>query len=103
MLSLLFLSWFSIVGRRRSLNYPPFTRFIMVAIIAIWIWPLTSHTNVRRINMDYEAAYKILFNGITDALTELDKANEKSPEMIRAEMLLQSAQRKTEEMYIEGE
>ncbi len=53
--------------------------------------------------MDYEAAYKILFNGITDALTELDKANEKSPEMIRAEMLLQSAQRKTEEMYIEGE
>ncbi len=53
--------------------------------------------------MDYQRAYKILFNEITDALNELEKASEKFPEIIKAEMILQNAQRQTEDMYIEAE
>lgn len=53
--------------------------------------------------MDYQKAYEILFNGITDALTGLYKASNKNPEIIRAEMILQSVQRQTEDMYIETE
>lgn len=52
--------------------------------------------------MDDQKAYKILFNGITDALTELNRASDKIPAMIRAEMILQSVQRQTENMYIEA-
>ncbi len=53
--------------------------------------------------MDYQKAYGILFNGITDALIELDKANERTSEMLRAMMILQGVQRQTENMYIETE
>lgn len=53
--------------------------------------------------MDYEKAYKILFNGITDALNELGKASDNNLEMIRAEVILQNVQRQTEDMYIEAE
>ena len=53
--------------------------------------------------MNYQKAYKILFNRITDALAELDEASDKSPGMMRAETILQSAQRQTENMYMETE
>ena len=53
--------------------------------------------------MDYQKAYIVLFNGITDTLAEFDKAREKSTEMIRAIMILQCAQWQTENMYIEAE
>lgn len=46
--------------------------------------------------MDYQAAYLILFNGITDTLFELYKGNMKD-----AENILKSLQLQTEEMYIE--
>jgi hypothetical protein len=53
--------------------------------------------------MDYQEAYTILFRGITEALEELDKSSDKSSEVVKAEMVLQSVQRKTEDMYIEAE
>lgn len=53
--------------------------------------------------MDYQRAYYILFNVITDTLKELDKINEVRLDITKARMLLQNAQRLTEEMYIEGE
>ncbi len=53
--------------------------------------------------MEYQKAYRILFNAITDALTELDKARDKIPETIRAETILQSVQQQTEDMYIDAE
>jgi hypothetical protein len=53
--------------------------------------------------MDYQKAYQILFSGITKALEEVDKADDKNTEMIKAEMILQNVQRQTEEMYIEAE
>jgi hypothetical protein len=52
--------------------------------------------------MDYKKAYHILFNAITDALTELDKADDKSIEMIRAERILKNIQQQTEAIYIEA-
>lgn len=53
--------------------------------------------------MDYEKAYGILFNRITEALQELEKVSKKPPEMMKAERVLQNAQRQTEDMYIEAE
>ena len=53
--------------------------------------------------MDYRKAYKILFNGITDALAELGGAHDKIPAIIRAKMILQGVQRQTEEMYMQAE
>ena len=52
--------------------------------------------------MDYQKAYKLLFNAITDALTELDKSSFLAPEQTSAEMILQNAQRQTEDMYIQA-
>jgi hypothetical protein len=52
--------------------------------------------------MEYKKAYNILFNAITDALTELGKADDKSIEMIRAERILKNIQQQTEAMYIEA-
>jgi hypothetical protein len=51
--------------------------------------------------MEYKKAYNILFNAITDALTELDKAS-KTTEIIKAERILKSVQQQTEAMYIEA-
>ncbi|WP_250227880.1 hypothetical protein [Anaeropeptidivorans aminofermentans] len=48
--------------------------------------------------MDYQKAYLILFNGITDALTELYSGN-----IGYAENILKDLQTRTEEMYIETE
>jgi|GEM_PF-6890278 len=53
--------------------------------------------------MDYQKAYEALFNAIPNALTELDRASDKSPEIIRAEMILKNAQQQTEIMYMEAE
>ncbi|MEL7608757.1 MAG: hypothetical protein AAGU74_04580 [Bacillota bacterium] len=53
--------------------------------------------------MDYQKAYQVLFNGITDAIIELEKALDKRPEMTRAQTILQSVQLQTEELYIEAE
>lgn len=50
--------------------------------------------------MDYQKAYRILFNGITDALAELGKAGHKDAETARAETILQSIQRRTEDLYL---
>ena len=53
--------------------------------------------------MDYQKAYKILFNGITTALTELEKTDDRKLEIIRTKMILQGVQRQTEELYMEIE
>ena len=45
---------------------------------------------------DYKKMYAILFNAITDALNELDRAPEEAKSMLIA------AQQITEEMYIEA-
>lgn len=52
--------------------------------------------------MDYEAAYKILFNAMTDAITEIDGAKIKSQETAKGLEILKAAQRRTEEMFIEA-
>lgn len=53
--------------------------------------------------MDYESAYKILFNAITDALTEFEKERMISPEIERGKQILVRAQQTTENMFIEFE
>lgn len=52
--------------------------------------------------MDYEAAYKILFNAMTDATTEIEGAKIKSQETAKGLEILKAAQRRTEEMFIEA-
>lgn len=52
--------------------------------------------------MDYEAAYKILFNAITDALATLDNERMTSPEIDRAKLVLIRAQQHTENLFIES-
>lgn len=52
--------------------------------------------------MNYQEAYKILFNGITNALFVLNSVCDRPPEVMRAQILLQSVQRQTENMYIEA-
>lgn len=47
--------------------------------------------------MPYKKMYLCLFNAITDALQELEKQNSSS-----AKNILQSAQQRTEEMYVDG-
>ena len=54
------------------------------------------NTSYKKIIMDYRKAYNLLFNGITNALEEIDKASIKSSEII-----LQQLQQETENMYIE--
>ena len=53
--------------------------------------------------MDYQKAYRILFNGITDALAELGKAGHKDAETARAETILQSIQQQTEDMHMDAD
>ena len=48
--------------------------------------------------MDYQKAYYILFNAITDAVDAMDQR-----EINQAAEILKSAQIKTEDMYIESE
>ncbi len=52
--------------------------------------------------MDYQKAYQILFNGITDALEELKRADDDYLAVLRAETILQCAQRQTEDMDMES-
>ena len=47
--------------------------------------------------MNYEKMYHLLFNGITDALEQMEKQNLGS-----AKDLLTTAQQKTEEIYMES-
>lgn len=53
------------------------------------------HTN-------YEAAYKVLFNAVTDAITEIERTKIKSKEMIAGIEILKRAQQKAEDIYIES-
>ena len=53
--------------------------------------------------MDYESAYKILFNAITDALAELEKERMISPEIERGKQILIRAQQTTENIFIESD
>ncbi|MGI5986389.1 MAG: hypothetical protein GXY01_00800 [Clostridiales bacterium] len=46
--------------------------------------------------MDYQKAYKILFNGITDALAGLNKTSDKCLKIVRT-------QGQTEDMYMDAE
>lgn len=50
--------------------------------------------------MDYQAAYKILFNAITDALAELEGNRIVSKELKKAQDILIHAQQATEDMYL---
>ena len=52
--------------------------------------------------MDYEKAYKVLFNAITDALAALEKERMTSPDIERAKHVLIHAQQNTEGMFIEA-
>ncbi|WRS26468.1 hypothetical protein U6B65_08940 [Oscillospiraceae bacterium MB08-C2-2] len=52
--------------------------------------------------MDYKKAYCILFNGITDALMELNKIGRYVTEIEATRVMLQNIQKKTEDMYIEA-
>ena len=47
--------------------------------------------------MPYKKMYLCLFNAITDAIRELEKQN-----FLTAKSILQVAQQRTEEMYMEG-
>ena len=51
--------------------------------------------------MDYEKAYKILFNSITDAIIELDKISAVIFENWKAAEILKDAQQNTENLFIE--
>ena len=56
--------------------------------------------------MDYEKAYKILFNAITDAIDtieKMDSASTVSPIIADGLEILKKAQRNTEEMYLDAE
>ncbi len=52
--------------------------------------------------MDYEAAYRVLFNAITDAVEEIEKTKIKSQETNNGLEILKFAQQQTEEMFISG-
>lgn len=52
--------------------------------------------------MDYESAYKILFNAITDALASLERERMISPDIERTKQFLKQAQQTTEDMFIES-
>ena len=55
--------------------------------------------------MDYQKAYYILFNAMTDALNEMDtlRTAVQYREINQAAEIVKSAQQKTEDMYIESE
>ena len=48
----------------------------------------------------YQKMYHILFNAITDSLKELEEVPPSPEGVCRARLLLQEAQRQTEELYI---
>jgi ribosomal protein L4 len=52
--------------------------------------------------LDYEKAYKILFNAATDAITEIEGETIKSQETVKGAEILKKAQLQTEEMYIKA-
>ena len=52
--------------------------------------------------MDYESAYKTLFNAMTDALMSLERERMMSPDIEQAKQLLRRAQQKTEDMFIDS-
>ena len=55
--------------------------------------------------MDYQKAYYILFNAMTDAINTIDKLRTtvQYREINQAAEILKTAQLKTEDMYIESE
>lgn len=53
--------------------------------------------------MNYEKAYRKLFNAITDAISELYKSEIVTLELDKSIIILQEAQCKTEEMYLNEE
>ena len=55
------------------------------------------HTFRSGYRMPYKKMYFCLFNAITDALRELEKHH-----TLSAKLILQHAQRRTEEMYMDG-
>lgn len=52
--------------------------------------------------MDYESAYKTLFNAMTDALMSLEQERMISPDIEQAKQLLKRAQQTTEDMFIDS-
>ena len=52
------------------------------------------------IKLDYEVAYKELFNAITDAITELYKSRIVTTQLSNGIKILKEAQCKTEEIYL---
>lgn len=52
--------------------------------------------------MDYESAYKTLFNAMTDALMSLERERMMSPDLEQAKQFLRRAQQKTEDMFIDS-
>lgn len=55
------------------------------------------------IKMDYEKAYKILFNAMTDAIEKIDSSGSFSPAIAEGLEILKKAQRNTEEMYLDAD
>lgn len=53
--------------------------------------------------MNYETAYKVLFNAITDALAETENEKIISIGMAQSRKILKQAQQTVEEMYIESD
>jgi len=53
--------------------------------------------------MNYELAYKILFNHITDAVAELENSKVFCAETANALDILKKAQQATEDMYVGSE
>ncbi len=53
--------------------------------------------------MDYEKAYKILFNAMTDAIEKIDSSGSFSPAITEGLEILKKAQRNTEEMYLDAD
>ena len=51
--------------------------------------------------MDYQQAYLILFNAITDAISELDVMKLITPEVDDCKRILKAAQRETEWLYMQ--
>lgn len=53
--------------------------------------------------MDYQKAYHLLFNAMTDAIAELEQVRQQSQELREALRLLRTAQLRTEEWYLWGD
>lgn len=53
--------------------------------------------------MDYQKAYNILFNAMTDAIEKIDGSKVITGEMKDGSLILKKAQQTTEEMYMDAE